>query len=157
MTNQLFNKTVIKWPHDFQFSLRNVLQKNLEGKVGQSLFILQCTVLSKGETCRTKNVFFCGQRLYIFLIFKTQAMHIKSFYIQLKTLYYGGIRTWVFLFLRRMRCLLRHAVVISQWNVNWQCDVIRSTGWCSPMAHDQKFVGSNPASVCIRLQIWWCM
>jgi hypothetical protein len=26
-----------------------------------------------------------------------------------KTLYPGGIRTWVFLFLRRMRCPLRHA------------------------------------------------
>jgi hypothetical protein len=42
-------------------------------------------------------------------------MHIKSFYTQqhccvsLKTLYPGGIRTRVFLFLRQMRCPLRHS------------------------------------------------
>jgi hypothetical protein len=42
-------------------------------------------------------------------------MHIKSFYTQqhccvsLKTLYPGGIRTQVFLFLRQMRCPLRHS------------------------------------------------
>jgi hypothetical protein len=47
--------------------------------------------------------------------FNTQTMQIKSFYTQqhcyvsLKTLYPGGIRTRVFLFLRRMRCPLRHA------------------------------------------------
>jgi hypothetical protein len=40
--------------------------------------------------------------------FKTQTMHIKSFYTQqhlyvsIETLYPGGIRTRVFLFLRRM-------------------------------------------------------
>jgi hypothetical protein len=50
-----------------------------------------------------------------FLLFNTQTMHIKSFYTQqhcrvsLKTLYPGGIRTQVFLFLRQMRCPLRHA------------------------------------------------
>jgi hypothetical protein len=49
--------------------------------------------------------------------FNTQSMHIKSFYTQqhcyvsLKTLYPGGIRTRVFLFLRRMRCPLRHAAI----------------------------------------------
>jgi hypothetical protein len=42
-------------------------------------------------------------------------MHIKSFYTQqhcyvsLKALYPGGIRTWVFSFLKRMRCPLHHA------------------------------------------------
>jgi hypothetical protein len=43
-------------------------------------------------------------------------MHIKSFYTQQhcyvspkKTLYPGGIWTRVFMFLRRMRCPLRHA------------------------------------------------
>jgi hypothetical protein len=47
--------------------------------------------------------------------FNTQTTHIKSFYTQqhgyvsLITLYPGGIRTRVFLFLRRMRCPLRHA------------------------------------------------
>jgi hypothetical protein len=51
----------------------------------------------------------------LFLLFNTQTMHIKLFYTQqhcyvsLKTLYPGGIRTRVFLFLRRMRCPLRHA------------------------------------------------
>jgi hypothetical protein len=45
--------------------------------------------------------------------FKTQTMHIKSSYTQqhcyvsLKILYPGGIRTWVFLLLRWMRCPLR--------------------------------------------------
>jgi hypothetical protein len=51
----------------------------------------------------------------LFLLFNTQTMHIKSFYTQqncyvpLKTLYPGGIQTRVFLFLRRMRCPLRHS------------------------------------------------
>jgi hypothetical protein len=44
-----------------------------------------------------------------------QCIHIKSFYTQpynyvsLKTSCPGGIRTWVVLFLRRLRCPLRHA------------------------------------------------
>jgi hypothetical protein len=47
--------------------------------------------------------------------FSTQTMHIKSFntqqhcYVSLRTLYPGGIQTRVFLFLRWMRCPLRHA------------------------------------------------
>jgi hypothetical protein len=47
--------------------------------------------------------------------FNTQTMQIKSFYTQqhcffpLITLYLDGIRTRVFLFLKRMRCPLRHA------------------------------------------------
>jgi hypothetical protein len=51
----------------------------------------------------------------LFLTFNTQTMYIKSFYTQqhcyvsLKKLYPGGIRTRVFLFLRQMRCPLRHA------------------------------------------------
>jgi hypothetical protein len=51
----------------------------------------------------------------LFLLSNTQTMHIKSFYAQqhcyvsLKTLYPGGIRTRVFLLLRRVRCPLRHA------------------------------------------------
>jgi hypothetical protein len=53
--------------------------------------------------------------IILFLLFNTQTMHIKLFYTQqhcyvsLKALYPGGIWTWVFLFLRRMRCPLRHA------------------------------------------------
>jgi hypothetical protein len=51
----------------------------------------------------------------LFLLFNTQTMHRKSFhtqqhcYVPLKNFYPGGIRTRVFLFLRRMRCPLRHA------------------------------------------------
>jgi hypothetical protein len=66
----------------------------------------------------------------LFLLFNTQTMHIKSFYTQqhcyvsLKTLYPGGIRTRVFLFLRRMRCPLRHAArafrIISCCCVPWR-------------------------------------
>jgi hypothetical protein len=33
----------------------------------------------------------------------------QHYYVSLKTLYPGGIRTRVFTFLRRMRCPLRHA------------------------------------------------
>jgi hypothetical protein len=64
-------------------------------------------------TCGLKKIF-CGRCLY-FSFFNTQTMHIKSFYTQqqcyvsLKTLYPGGIRTRVFLFLRQIRCPLRHA------------------------------------------------
>jgi hypothetical protein len=49
--------------------------------------------------------------------FKTQTMHIKSYYthqhcyVSLKTLYTGGIRTRVFSVLRRMQCPLRHAAI----------------------------------------------
>jgi hypothetical protein len=52
--------------------------------------------------------------------FKTQTMSIKSFYAQqnnyvsLKTLCPSGIRTWAFLFLRRMRCSLRHAARVNE-------------------------------------------
>jgi hypothetical protein len=50
-----------------------------------------------------------------FISFNTQTMHIKSFftqqhcYVSLKTLYPGGIPTWVFSFLRRMRCPMHYA------------------------------------------------
>jgi hypothetical protein len=65
----------------------------------------------------------------LFLLFNTQTMHFKSSYTQqhcyvfLKTLYPGGIRTRVFLFLRRMRCPLRHAarVVLITLNVLITC------------------------------------
>jgi hypothetical protein len=56
------------------------------------------------------------QNIFAFISpFNSQTMHIKSFYTQqhcyvsLKTFYPGGIRTQVFLFMRRMRCPLRHA------------------------------------------------
>jgi hypothetical protein len=54
----------------------------------------------------------------LLLLFNTQTMHIKSFYTQQhcyvslqKNLYPGGIQTRVFLFLRQMRCPLRHAAM----------------------------------------------
>jgi hypothetical protein len=59
----------------------------------------------------------------LFLRFNTQTMHFKSLYTQqhcyvsLKTLYPGGIRSRVFLFLRRMRCPLRHAARAKQTDV----------------------------------------
>jgi hypothetical protein len=51
----------------------------------------------------------------LFHLSNTQTMHFKLFYTQkhshvsLKTLYPGGIRARVFLFLRQMQCPLRHA------------------------------------------------
>jgi hypothetical protein len=59
---------------------------------------------------------FCGPCLQ-FYSFKTQTMHLKSFYthcyVSLKHLFPGEIRTRVLISLRRMRCPLRHAASAS--------------------------------------------
>jgi hypothetical protein len=59
-----------------------------------------------------KNIFVANAFISLF---NTQTMHIILFftqqhcYVSLKTLYPGRIRTWVFSFVRRMRCPLRYA------------------------------------------------
>jgi hypothetical protein len=74
--------------------------------------ILQCDAIQESTDYFFKNIFVAKAPISPF---NAQAMHIKSFYTQrhcyvsLKTLYPGGIRTRVFLFLRQMRCPLRHA------------------------------------------------
>jgi hypothetical protein len=69
---------------------------------------------SRFVSTTVKKIFFFVDNAFI-SPFNTQTMHIKLFYtkqhcyVSLKTSFPGGIRTRVFLFLRRMRCPLRHA------------------------------------------------
>jgi hypothetical protein len=85
--------------------------------------------------------------------FKTQTMHIKSFntqqhcYISLKTLHPGGIRTRVFLFLRWMRCPLRHVARAMCSMYAYMCDTKRTNS--GPGCQQCQALSRSPLVVAI--------
>jgi hypothetical protein len=68
------------------------------------------------------NIFRANAFIYLFQYTNNsyKVIYTQHCYVYLKTLYPGGIRTRVFLFLRQIRCPLRHAARAGDWT-SWKC------------------------------------